>query len=95
MANGFRPDTNRPGHHITVVQGLSLTIRLDARRVTVLDTLRRKRHLADYTGDDIDDTTAEHCIEAAEQLLKDVKAWLKLNRPELMRSEERRVGKEC
>jgi hypothetical protein len=21
MANGFRPDTNRPGHHMTVVQG--------------------------------------------------------------------------
>ena len=84
MANGFRPDTNRPGHHMTVVQGLSLTIMLDAPRVTVLDTLRRKRNLADYTGDDIDDTTAEHCIEAAEQLLKDVKAWLKLNRPELI-----------
>ena len=84
MANGFRPDTNGPGHHITVVQGLSLTIMLDAPRVMVLDTLRRKRNLADYTGDDIDDSTAEHCIEAAEQLLKDVKAWLKLNRPELM-----------
>ena len=84
MANGFRPDTNRPGHHMTVVQGLALTIGLDAARVTVLDTLRRKRNLADYTGDDIDDSTAEHCIEAAEQLLKDVKAWLKLNRPELI-----------
>lgn len=84
MANGFRPDTNRPGHHMTVVQGLSLTIGLDAARVTVLDTLRRKRNLADYTGDDIDDSTAEHCIEAAKQLLKDVKAWLELNRPELI-----------
>ena len=84
MANGFRPDTNRPGHHMTVVQGLSLTIMLDAPRVTVLDTLRRKRNLADYTGDDIDDSTAVHCIEAAEQLLKDVKVWLELNRPELI-----------
>jgi len=61
-----------------------LTIGLDAPRVTVLDTLRCKRNLTDYSGDDIDDSTAEHCIEAAEQLLKDVKAWLKLNRPELI-----------
>ena len=42
MAHGYRPDTNRPGHHATVVQGLRLTIGLAAARVTVLDTLRRK-----------------------------------------------------
>jgi hypothetical protein len=41
MAHGYRPDTNRPGHHVTVVQGLSLTIGLAPARVTVLDTLRR------------------------------------------------------
>lgn len=45
MANGYRPDTNKPGHHVTVVQGLTLTIGLAAARITVLDTLRRKRNL--------------------------------------------------
>src|SRR3990172_8877046 len=55
MAHGYRPDTNRPGHHMTVVQALSLTIDLPAARVTVLDTLRRKRNIADYTGEDSDD----------------------------------------
>lgn len=43
MACGYRPDTNRPGHHMTVIQSLPLTIRLTGTRVTVLDTLRRKR----------------------------------------------------
>ena len=43
MAHGYRPDTSRPGHHATVVQGLALTIALASARVTVLDTLRRKR----------------------------------------------------
>lgn len=84
MANGYRPDTNRPGHHATVVQGLPLTIGLAPARVTVLDTLRRKRNLSDYTGEDIDDSSAEHCIAEAERLLQDVTAWLKAHRPQLM-----------
>ncbi len=84
MANGFRPDTNKPGHHITVVQGLTLTIGLAPARIAVLDTLRRQRNLSDYTGDDIDDSSAENCIAEAERLLKDVHSWLKKNYPELV-----------
>lgn len=84
MANGFRPDTNKPGHHMTVVQGLTLTIGLAPARIAVLDTLRRQRNLSDYTGDDIDDSSAENCIAEAERLLKDVASWLKANHPELI-----------
>jgi hypothetical protein len=84
MANGFRPDTNKPGHHMTVVQGLALTIGLVPARVAVLDTLRRQRNLSDYTGDDIDDSSAENCIAEAKRLLKDVVSWLRKNHPELM-----------
>ena len=83
MAHGYRPDTNRPGHHVTVLQGLTLTIGLAPARVTVLDTLRRKRNLSDYTGEDIDDSSSEHCIAEAERLLQDVVAWLKVHRPHL------------
>lgn len=83
MANGYRPDTNRPGHHVTVVQGLTLTIGLAPGRVTVLDTLRRKRKLSDYSGEDIDDSSAAHCIVEAYRLLQDVTAWLKVHRPQL------------
>jgi hypothetical protein len=84
MAHGYRPDTNKPGHHVTVVQGLALTIGLAPARVTLIDTLRRKRNLSDYTGDDIDDSSAGHCIAEADRLLKDVTAWLKTHRPQLM-----------
>jgi hypothetical protein len=76
MAQGYRPDTNRPGHHMTIVQTLTLTLGIDARRMAVLDTLRRKRNLADYTGADIDDASVAACIEAAEKLLHDAKARL-------------------
>jgi hypothetical protein len=84
MAHGYRPDTKRPGHHATVVQGLSLTIELPASRIPVLDTLRRKRNVSDYTGEDIDDSSAGHCIAEADRLLQDVTTWLKRNRPQLL-----------
>ena len=84
MMHGYRPDTNRPGHHMTVVQSLPLTADLDPKRVVVLDALRRQRNVSDYTGDDIDDSTAEHCIVEATQLIEDILAWRKANRPALM-----------
>ena len=84
MAHGYRPDTNRPGHHMTVVQALALTIDLAAARITVLDTLRRKRNIADYTGEDMDEGSAENCIAEAERLLRDVEGWLRSNRPNLI-----------
>ena len=68
---------------MTVVQGLPLTIGLSASRVTVLDALRRKRNVSDYTGEDIDDSSAEHCIAEADRLMKDIVTWLKKNRPQL------------
>lgn len=84
MMHGFRPDTNRPGHHMTVVQSLPLSAGLDPKRVVVLDALRRQRNVADYTGDDIDHSTADHCIIEAKRLIDDVVAWRKVNRASLM-----------
>ena len=83
MAHGYRPDTNRPGHHMIVVRALSLTVGLSAARVTVLDTLRRKRNVSDYTGQDVDDESADDCAAEAERLLEDVRMWLRANRPNL------------
>lgn len=85
MANGFRPDTNKPGHHMTVVQSLPTTIGLPSDRMTVLDALRRRRNLSDYMGEDVDDVSVENCIREAEQLLREVEVWLKKNRSDLVR----------
>ena len=84
MANGFRPDTSRPGHHMTVIQSLPQTIGLPTERMAVLDVLRRKRNLTDYSGGWIDETSMEQCITESNDLLKDVEAWLKSHRPELV-----------
>ncbi len=83
MMHGYRPDTNRPGHHMTVIQSTPLTLGLSARRVVVLDALRRQRNISDYTGDDVDDSIAEDCIKEARELLDDVLAWRKANRSDL------------
>ncbi len=83
MANGFRPDTNRPGHHMTVVQSLPKSIGLATERMVVLDALRRKRNLSDYTGEDVDDGSVTHRIAEAEQLMQDVDQWLEQNRSDL------------
>lgn len=83
MANGFRPDTKVPGHHQTVLQSLPKTIGLPGTRLAVLDTLRNKRNLSDYTGKDIDPASLVVCIEEAERLLGEVRAWLAANRADL------------
>lgn len=84
MMHGYRPDTKRPGHHMTVLQSTPLTIGLEPKRVAVLDALRRQRNVADYTGDDVDVSTAKNCIAEAKRLIDEVLAWRKANRPELV-----------
>lgn len=82
MANGYRPSTNVPGHQMTMIQALTVTIALDPKRMVVLDALRRKRNLNDYLGADLDEVTAEACRKQAASLLADVHAWLQANHPE-------------
>jgi hypothetical protein len=83
MANGYRPDIKVPGHHQTVIQSLPKTIGLPGARVAVLDALRNKRNLSDYSGRDIDRASLATCISEAARLLDEVNAWLAKTYPEL------------
>jgi len=83
MGNGFVPDTKRPGHHAVVIQALPKAIGIAADRIAVFDTLRRKRNLSDYTGEDIDERSVNECRAEANRLFDEVSAWLKKNHPEL------------
>ncbi|MDA3834585.1 MAG: hypothetical protein PF495_14465 [Spirochaetales bacterium] len=84
QANGFRTLTNKPGHHMTMIQVLSQTISLDKQTVIVLDALRKQRNIADYSGDIVPASAVEECLAQAKSLLQDVNHWLKENRPELI-----------
>jgi hypothetical protein len=84
IANGYRPSTNEPGHHATVVQSLPTTVGLTNERMIVLDQLRRKRNLSDYSGAVITEEEAAACVRAAEELATVVEKWLRAERPDLV-----------
>lgn len=85
MVHGYRPSTNQPGHHMTILQVLPKTMGLSGKRLAVLDTLRRKRNATNYIGEDIDERSLEQCVKEAERLQHEVTAWLTESHSELVR----------
>ena len=79
QANGFRTLTSKPGHHQTMLQSLVKSIGLDSDTLVVLDSLRKQRNVADYSGDLIPESAMNECITQAENLQRTVMAWLKEN----------------
>jgi hypothetical protein len=82
--SGFRPVKQVPGHHQLMIQSLVHSIGLESGKARVLDTFRVKRNAIDYTGEDVDTASVAACIEAADELLVAVRAWLASFRPELL-----------
>ena len=82
-ANGYRTSTSQPGHHMTAIQSLPLTMQLPKDTVIVLDALRKQRNLNDYEGDPIADAALTACIAEADKLLAHTRQWLLANHPEL------------
>lgn len=86
MASGYRPSTNVPGHHQTMVASLSLTLGMPRDEWLVLDALRRKRNINDYSGDLIDPESVRECIARAKALFTSTRHWLKAHHPELLKA---------
>ncbi len=84
LANGYRPSTSTPGHHQTMIQALPLTLGVARETWLVMDALRKKRNVNDYSGDLIEEGSMRECIAQATGLLAHVVAWLKQNKPELL-----------
>jgi hypothetical protein len=82
--NGYRTSKSKPGHHQTMIQSLVHSIEMDTDQVRLLDVFRVKRHAIDYSGEDVDDSSVQECIAAAENLQREVTDWLRTNRPELL-----------
>jgi hypothetical protein len=84
LASGYRPSTNAPGHHQTMIQSLPLTLGLSNDSWLILDALRKKRNLSDYMGVEIESAVVEECIAQAQSLSDLVQTWLKKNHPHLI-----------
>ena len=76
QACGYRTLTSVPGHHQTMIQSLVKTVGIERETIIVLDTMRKQRNVADYSGDLIPESTVKECIEQAEALFLKVSAWL-------------------
>lgn len=84
MACGYRPSTNEPGHHQTMIQSLPLTLGMANEDWVVLDALRRKRNVNDYQGDPIESEAVAECIARATALLEQTRRWLAERHPQLL-----------
>ena len=85
MASGYRPATSTPGHHQTMIQCLPLTLGIAKEDWLVLDALRKKRNINDYSGDLIDPESVRECLARAELLISIVGEWLETKHPHLLR----------
>jgi hypothetical protein len=82
--NGYRTSTSQPGHHQTAIQTLPTTIGLEQATVIVLDALRKQRNVSDYEGDPVSDQAVIECIKQAEELYRNINAWINKNRADLV-----------
>ena len=88
LAHGYRPSTTTPGHHQTMMQSLGLTFGVGADDWIVLDSLRKKRNLNDYSGQLIEPAAVQTCLMQAESLLATTRQWLQQHRPDLLSNQE-------
>lgn len=84
MAAGYRPATNEPGHHQTMIQSLPLTLGVGNDVWVVLDALRRQRNANDYTGQPIPPATVAECLTQAKALNQALLAHLRGRHPDLL-----------
>ncbi|MES9857310.1 MAG: DNA-binding protein [Sedimenticola sp.] len=84
QANGFRTLTSKPGHHQTMLQLLVKSVGLESDTMVILDSLRKQRNVADYSGDLISELAMSECIQQAEQLQRVVLMWFEKNHAEFL-----------
>lgn len=84
LAHGYRPSTTTPGHHQTMIQNLEQTLGVGKETWIVLDSLRKKRNLNDYSGDLIEPAALKTCMAQATALLTITQQWLAQHRPDLL-----------
>jgi hypothetical protein len=81
QASGYRTLTSKPGHHQMMIQSLPKTVGIDIDQMIILDSLRKQRNVADYSGDLVIDSAMKECLIQAEDLYEKVSTWLEASHP--------------
>lgn len=84
LAAGYRPASNEPGHHQTMIQSLPLTLGVSTDAWVVLDALRRQRNASDYTGQPVTAAVVAECLEHGKVLQQALMAHLRANHANLL-----------
>lgn len=69
---------------MALIQMLPHSIGLDVDEMRLLDTFRVKRNAIDYSGEAVDGESLRVCIDAADDLLKQLERWLTTHRSDLI-----------
>ena len=84
-AAGFRTGRGE-SHHFRTIQSLAHTVGADSDLVEQFDAFRKKRNTADYERPGVaSDHDAEEMIAFAQDVRRDVEAWLRTDHPSLLR----------
>lgn len=68
-----------------MIQVLPLTLGVGRDTWVVLDALRKKRNVNDYSGDLMEPEAVAECIERSHALLAHAQKWLEKHRPQFLR----------
>ena len=81
-ASGYQP--SRDAHHFRVILSLEHTIGADSNLIAKFDAFRKKRNLGDYEiAGSTSKKEADEMVVLAQQLRKQVEAWLRAEHSEL------------
>lgn len=83
-ARGYRTLASQPGHHRIALQSLAHTFGIEDSALSRLDKLRKQRNLAEYTGDTIQASALDECLQQAESLHAVALKWFRANHPDLI-----------
>ncbi|MDZ4348687.1 MAG: DNA-binding protein [Xanthomonadaceae bacterium] len=81
QAHGYRTLTSKPGHHMTMLQTLGMTLDIDRDTVIVLDALRKQRNVVDYSGDLVSEQLVNECCQQAAAVQQAMFDWLRQHHP--------------
>jgi len=83
-ACGYRTVT-QVGHHLKTIESLEFTMQADPRLIQKLRVFSKKRNATSYdSAGNVSDQELEEAIRVAEELRRNVMAWLLETHPELV-----------
>lgn len=84
-ASGYRVPKGNPSHHYYVIQSLQFTARLDLDALRQIESMGKKRVMADYVRvGEVSDSMVSTALAFAENSCRTIERWICKEHPHLM-----------